>query len=64
MESTRANWSGLFDKQGAADYLTTTPRHIQRLWTERKLPGIKIGKFVRFKKSDLDTYIARNRVGS
>ena len=64
MATTTANWSGLYDIEGAAEYLTTTPRHIKRLWAERKLPAVKLGGKVRFKQSDLDLFIARNRVGS
>lgn len=56
--------SQLLDWRGAAERLNTSERHVQRLWAERKLPGVKVGKFVRFKPGDIDLFIMRNRVGS
>jgi excisionase family DNA binding protein len=53
---------GLLDGVAAAAYLGTTPRHIYRLWSERKLSGRKIGRKVRFSKADLDEFAERNRV--
>lgn len=52
----------LYDKAGAAEYLGTTVRHIERLWAERKITGCKVGRKVRFSERDLDDFIARNRV--
>ena len=52
----------LLDDVGAAAYLGTTPRHIARLWSERKLSGRKIGRKVRFSKTDLDEFAERSRV--
>lgn len=59
---SRSEPPALFDKAEAAEYLHTTLRHINRLWDERRLSGIKIGKFVRFSKNDLDTFCEANRV--
>lgn len=53
---------GLLDDQGAADYLGTTPRHVRKLWSERRLPAIKVGRLVRFDPRDLDAYIKAQRV--
>jgi excisionase family DNA binding protein len=53
---------GLLDNVGAAAYLSTTPRHIARLWSERKLSGRKVGRKVRFSKADLDEFAERNRI--
>lgn len=55
---------GLLDYESAAAYLCTTPRYVRELWARRRLAAIKVGRSVRFHKSDLDAYIAANRVGS
>jgi len=52
----------LLDDQGAADYLGTTRRHVRKLWAERRLPAIKVGRLVRFDQRDLDAYIKARRV--
>lgn len=53
---------GLLDYQAAARYLCTTTRHVRELWTRRELAAIKVGRSVRFTKTDLDAFIAANRV--
>lgn len=60
--STTAPTTGLLDYAGTADYLGITPRHVRRLWAERRLTGIKVGRLVRFAPADLDRYIAAQRV--
>lgn len=52
----------LLDTSGAAAYLSTSERHIQRLWAERRIPGVKIGRKVRFRVTDLDNWIRSNTV--
>jgi excisionase family DNA binding protein len=52
----------LLDKAGAAAYLNTSERHIERLWTERRIAGTKIGRKVRFLQSDLEAFVERSRV--
>ena len=52
----------LLDKTAAAAYLGTTERHVQRLWAERRIPAVKIGRKVRFRVSDLDSWIAAHTV--
>jgi excisionase family DNA binding protein len=54
--------SGLRDFDGAAAFLGTTPRHVRRLWQERRLAGIKVGKAVRFSEADLHAFVERHRV--
>jgi excisionase family DNA binding protein len=54
--------TSIYDKAGAAEYLGTTQRHIERLWSERKLGGRKVGRFVRFTEKDLDDFLERQRV--
>lgn len=52
----------LLDRARAAIYLGVTERMIERLWTERKLPAVKVGRFVRFRVADLDSFIEANRI--
>jgi excisionase family DNA binding protein len=51
-----------YDWDSAAEYLGTSPRHVQRLWAERRLSGHKIGRFVRFTQGDLDAYAEAHRL--
>ena len=53
--------TGLFDLVQAARYLGASERHPRRLWQERRITAIKIGRRVRFTRRDLDTYIEGNR---
>jgi len=58
----RRHPDGLFDFDGAAAFLSTSPRHVRRLWAERRLAGIKVGKAVRFTEADLLRFVERHRV--
>ena len=56
---------GLYDDEAAAEYLgNTTKRHLERLRARREIPFIRVGRKIRYKKSDLDEYIENNRVES
>ena len=44
----------------AATYLGMTPRWVRGQLEEDKLPFIKLGRLVRFRKSHLDRYIEEN----
>jgi excisionase family DNA binding protein len=46
----------------AAAYLNTSPRHIRKMWNERRIPGVKVGRLIRFDLDDLNTWIAARRV--
>ena len=52
----------LLDYQAAARYLSTTPRHVRKLWETRRLAAIKVGCCVRFAIADLDAFIVASRV--
>lgn len=52
----------LFTINEAAEYLTVTPRMVRRLVEERRIPKVKLGKFVRLHRDDLDAFIADSRV--
>jgi len=47
----------LLDKAEAAQYLKTTERHMESLAKARKIGHSKVGRFLRFTKSDLDLYL-------
>ncbi len=53
---------GLLDYPEAAGYLGTTERHVRRLWQERRLTGVRVGRKVRFRQIDLDLYVESQRV--
>lgn len=52
----------LKDEDAAAEYLGTTPRHVRHLWQTRQLTGVKVGKKVRFRQSDLDAFIEAHTI--
>lgn len=50
----------IYDITLAAEYLRTTPRHIRRLITERRIEHFKAGKLIRFRQEQLDRFIESN----
>ena len=58
----RRHPESLLDFDGAADFLGVTPRAVRRLWQERRVAAIKVGRAVRFTEADLLAYIERQRV--
>jgi excisionase family DNA binding protein len=52
---------GLLDMAQAARYLGTSERHLRRLWQERRVTAIKVGRRVRFTRRDLEAFIEANR---
>jgi excisionase family DNA binding protein len=50
--------SELFDYDSAAAYLSITKRHLQSLVSRRNVPYVKLGALVRFRKCDLDNWLA------
>jgi excisionase family DNA binding protein len=44
-----------------ADYLRTTTTVIKRLCREKKLPSFKVGKFWRFDRVELETWIRNQK---
>jgi excisionase family DNA binding protein len=51
---------GLWKKRQAADYLGISINTINHWVSERRIIFVKLGTLVRFRKSDLDRFIARN----
>ncbi len=63
MTNTQAEPDPLFDKQGLAEYLGCSVRHVENLWASRQIPAIKVGaRLVRFRRSDIDKYLDEHRV--
>jgi excisionase family DNA binding protein len=54
----------LIDMHEVAEVLCVTPRHIQRLVAERRIPYLKIGRFVRFDRAELSVWLDQQRVDS
>ena len=47
--------SRLLDVEGAAEYLSVTPRFIRRLVAERRVPFVKLGRHLRFDPADRES---------
>ena len=52
----------LLDIDSVAEALAVTPRHVQRLVSERRIPYLKVGRFVRFDPSELNLWLEKLRV--
>jgi excisionase family DNA binding protein len=54
---------GLLDVDDAAERLGVTVRFVRRLVAERRIPYVKVGKFVRFDPVEVERWIDEHRVG-
>jgi len=52
----------LLDVAAVAQAMGVTERHIRRLVTERRIPFLKVGRFVRFDPGALDVWLDQQRV--
>ena len=52
--------SELLGVADAAVYLNTSERHVRRLRAENRLRYVKVGAKLRFRRNDLDGFIAAN----
>lgn len=50
------------DTDAVAEALGVTPRHVRRLVTERRIPFLKVGRFVRFDPAALNDRLDEQRV--
>ena len=50
----------LLDIEGAAHMLGTTVRHLRRLRSENRIPYVKLGGKLRFRRADLIGFIEAN----
>ena len=56
-EGTQALWT----LEEVAARLATTTRHVRRLVADRRLPHLKIGRFLRFEPGEIERWIANQR---
>ncbi|MHB8439619.1 MAG: helix-turn-helix domain-containing protein [Acidimicrobiales bacterium] len=54
--------SRLIDMDEVARFLATTARHVRRLVQERRIPFIKVGKFIRFDEDEIHAWVDASRV--
>jgi excisionase family DNA binding protein len=59
----RAFVSPLLDVEELAQWLGVEQGFVRRLIAERRVPFVKIGKFVRFDPNEITTWIDSRRVG-
>ena len=52
----------LLDIDQAADALNTTPRHVRRLISDRRLAHFKVGRKVRISRAELAAWLERHHV--
>ena len=52
----------LLDVAAVAKAMGVTDRHIRRLVAERRIPFLKVGRFVRFDPGALDVWLDQQRV--
>jgi excisionase family DNA binding protein len=52
----------LLDTDALAKLLCVTPRHVRRLVAERRIPFVKVGRFVRFDPAELGVWLEHQRV--
>jgi len=52
----------LLDIDGLAERLGVTDRFVRRLVAERRIPFLKIGKYVRFDPVEIDRWVEERRV--
>jgi excisionase family DNA binding protein len=57
-----AHRAPLLDTDEVAIALRVTPRHVRRLVAERRIPFVKVGRFVRFDPGELDVWLDQQRV--
>jgi excisionase family DNA binding protein len=62
MTNSKTN-SELLTVSECAEYLNITNRHARHLFDVRAFQVAKVGRLVRVRRSDLDTYLAQNICG-
>jgi excisionase family DNA binding protein len=54
--------SPLLDIDAVAAVLGVTRRHVQRLVAERRIPFLRVGRFIRFDQVSLNAWVDQQRV--
>lgn len=62
MERVGTGRLALLDMDAVAIWLATSIRHVQRLVTEKRIPYVKVGHFVRFDPVDVAAWIEGQKV--
>jgi excisionase family DNA binding protein len=63
-DSRKKHLRVLLDGAEVATVLRTTPRHVRRLVEERRIPFVKVGRFIRFDPDDVEAWLISCRVGA
>ena len=58
----RAELPKLLTMDELAESLGVTCRHVRRLVAEKRLPYLKVGRFIRFDPAEIATWLDSNRV--
>lgn len=61
-ETNSASAPPLLDVAALADRLGVTERFVRRLLAERRVPFVKLGKFIRFDPRDIESWLEEARV--
>jgi excisionase family DNA binding protein len=59
--ATTTQLDGFLTTEDVLGYLKTTPRTIYRLIRTGELPAVRVGRQWRFRRSDLDAWVDRQR---
>ena len=54
---------GLVNIAWVAKALGVTPRYVRRLVAEKRMPYVKLGRLVRFERSEVYRFIRERRIG-
>lgn len=63
MTTRTTNHTTLIDIAGAAAQLGVSVRYLRRLVSQRRIPYVKLGHYIRFDPAEIDEWIDRARVG-
>ena len=64
MQTNNPPTEDLIDAEQLAARLGVSKRYVRRMIEERRIPFHKIGRYVRFRPTDVDDYLASRRVES
>lgn len=62
MSQIRRDHIHLIDISAAAEQLGVSVRYVRRLVSQRRIPYVKLGHYLRFDPAELDEWIDRSRV--
>ena len=62
MQSDATELQAFLTTEEVLGYLKTTPRTVYRLIRDGELPAVRIGRQWRFRRTDLDAWVERQRL--